>query len=113
MTDENKIEVKEAKTCFCQSEWFKKFLTKTLAVFVGTFCALSLFSALHRPKMPPCPYKMMRPAIGCQHHFHHFEKGPRHGYYHNKRFEKCDFKKDFQRDGQKPVPVRVNVQAEK
>ena len=34
MTEENKIEVKEVKTCFCQSEWFKKFLTKTLAVFV-------------------------------------------------------------------------------
>ena len=29
MTEENKIEVKEVKTCFCQSEWFKKFLTKT------------------------------------------------------------------------------------
>lgn len=76
MTDENKIETVEIRReCFCKSEWFKKFLTKTLAVFVGTFCALSLFSALHRPKMPPCPYGhrgMIRPAMHC--HYHHFKK---------------------------------------
>ena len=110
MTEENKIEVKEVKTCFCQSEWFKKFLTKTLAVFVGTFCALSLFSALHRPKMPPCPCRMMmKPPMAQPYHYH----GHRGQFHHYKKFEKRDFKKDFQREGKREVPVRVNVQAEK
>ena len=113
MTEENKNEVKEVKTCFCQSEWFRKFLLKTFAVFVGTFCALSLFSALHRPKMPPCPYKMMRPAMGCQHHFHHFNKVHRPDFYYHKKFEKCDFKRDFQRDGQRQIPTKGNIQVEK
>ena len=73
MTDENKIEQRqETCKCFCQSEWFKKFLTKALAVFVGTYCALSLFAALHKPPMPPCPFArgaMMRPPIHSHHHF--------------------------------------------
>lgn len=110
MTNENKIEIKETNTCFCKSEWFKKFLTNTLAVFVGVFCALSLFSALHRPKMPPCPYKIMkRPPMAYHHHqFKRFEHGPRADF-HYKRIEKRNFDKDAQR----PVPVRVNVQTEK
>ena len=110
MTEENKIEIKEVKTCFCQSEWFKKFLTKTLAVFIGTFCALSLFSALHHPKMPPCHYGMIKrpPMVHHYHHFKKFEHGPRADF-HQKKIEK----RNFDRDTQRPVPVRVNVQAEK
>lgn len=88
MTNENQIETVEVKpTCFCQSKWFRKFLTTALGTFVGVFCALSLFAALHKPPMPPCPFAhgpMMRPAMHCQHHhFSHF-KGPRGDFHHKK-----------------------------
>ena len=74
MTEENKI-VEVKNECLCQSKWFKKFLVKALAVFVGTYCALSLFAALHKPPMPPCPYgKMMRPPIHQMHHMKKFDK---------------------------------------
>ena len=104
MTEENRIEVKEENCkCFCKSEWFRKFLVKTLAVFVGTFSALSLFAALHKPPMPPCPYghrAMMRPPVHCHHHFkrHDFKKGE---FY--KRMEKRDLKRFENRDFQRPV----------
>ena len=88
MTNENNIEVKnETCKCFCQSEWFKKFLTKALAVFVGTYCALSLFAALHKPPMPPCPFAkgpMMRPAMHCHHHHFHGQKDFRRDFHHKK-----------------------------
>ena len=74
MTDENRRENLELKNeCFCKSIWFKEFLIKTIAVFVGVYCALSLFTALHKPPMLPCPFAkhpMMRPAVHCHHHFH-------------------------------------------
>ena len=79
MTDENK-EVNEMRNreenreCFCQSKWFRKFLVTTAGTFVGVFCALSLFTALHKPPMPPCPFgygKMMRPPMHCHHQFNH------------------------------------------
>ena len=41
--------------CFCKKESFRKFLIVALGTFVGAFCALSLFSALHKPPMPPMP----------------------------------------------------------
>lgn len=103
MTDENKVEIKqETCKCFCQSEWFKKFLTKTLAVFVGVFAALSLFTALHKPPMSPCPYghgPMMRPAMHCHHHFKS-HRMPRGEFY--KKFEKRDFQRMEKRDFQRP-----------
>ena len=47
MTEVNNNETKqETCKCFCQSERFKDFLTKTLAVFIGVFAALSLFAVL-------------------------------------------------------------------
>ncbi|MBQ7764807.1 hypothetical protein IJ384_05525 [bacterium] len=87
MSDENKIEKVEVKhECFCQSKWFRKFLTVALGTFVGVFCALSLFSALNKPQMPPCPFAkgpMMRPAMHCCHyHSHHYK--PRGDFYHKK-----------------------------
>ena len=72
--EENKVEKRE---CFCQSKWFRKFLTTALGTFVGVFCALSLFAALHKPPMPPCPFgygRMMRPPMHCHHHFNHHKK---------------------------------------
>ena len=84
MTEE--IKVTEVKNeCFCKSKGFKKFLTTALGTFVGVFCALSLFAALHKPPMPPCPFKgpMMRPAMQCPYHYGHF-KGPRGDFHHKK-----------------------------
>ena len=73
--DENNHEHDEK--CFCKSKGFKKFLTIALGTFVGVYCALCLFSALHKPPMimgpqggfggapiaRPCPCKTM-------HHYH-------------------------------------------
>ena len=81
-------EIKETKECkcFCHSEGFRKFLTVALGTFVGVFCALSLFAALHKPPMM-APYGMMpRPMMGCPCHMHHHHFGPA-------KFQKCDFKK--------------------
>ena len=78
MTNENNniqtVEVK--KVNFWETDCFKKFLTTTLATFVGVFCALSLFAALHKPPMKPhhfCPHHMKRPAMHC-----HFDKYDRY-----------------------------------
>ncbi len=43
--------------CVCKSKGFRKFLVIALGSFVGVFCALSLFCALHKPPMMiPMPY---------------------------------------------------------
>ena len=74
MPEEEKIE----KQCFCQNENFKKFLVIALGTFVGVYAALSLFAAVHRPPMRPCP--MGYGARGqfeapCPYkHRHHFDK---------------------------------------
>ena len=70
MTEEQK-ELREEKkcNCLCNSDGFKKFVIVSAGSFVGVFCALSLFAALHKPPMMmPCPYRsMMRPpAPHCQ-----------------------------------------------
>lgn len=115
MSEEKKIETVEVKKeCFCKSEWFKKFLTKTLAVFVGTFSALSLFAALHKPPMPPCPYghrAMMRPAMHCHHYFAQRRCG--HGCHFHKRMEKRDFQKFEKRDFDRKAPVKPQQNVEK
>ena len=113
MTEENKIErvnveVKEETCkCFCKSEWFKKFLIKTLAVFIGTFSALSLFAALHKPPMiKPVPYGMKRP---CHCQMYHFHKGGPRGDFHRKMVKR-DFQRLEKRDfGQNPSvrPERI------
>ena len=81
MTEEVKVtEEKECK-CFCKSEGFRKFLTIALGTFVGFYCALSLFAALHRPPMmPPHAFGPHGMKYGCpvqmMHQHHHF-KGDR------------------------------------
>ena len=93
MTDENKnVEVKHE--CFCKSKWFRKFMVTTLGSFVGVFCALSLFAALHKPPMPPCPFgpkMMMRPPMHCHHHMNH-HKG-HHADHHKDHKCECDHHK--------------------
>ena len=92
-------ELKEKETekceckCFCMSKGFRKFLTIALGTFVGVYCALSLFAALHRPPMMPpafgpgfrngCPCKMIhhhfrgqRPDWGNAQRPNNFQPGP-------------------------------------
>ena len=80
MTDENKNVVKEEEKCFCKSEGFQKFIIVATGSFVGVFLALSLFTALQRPPMPPMhPQIPMapihRPLPQPMHH--HFKGEPR------------------------------------
>ena len=73
MSDEMKTEEKECK-CFCRSEGVKKFVVVALGTFVGVYCALSLFVAMHRPpQMHRGPH--MYPPIGHRHDF----RGPQTG----------------------------------
>ena len=102
MTEENRTEKLEIKhECFCQSKWIRKFLTTALGTFVGVFCALSLFAALHKPPMPPCASahcQMMRPAMHCHHHFNKHRK-PMGDFHHKK----------MMRDRIVPDKVKVEV----
>ena len=76
----NNDEKNHENKCLCQSKGFRKFLVIALGTFVGVYCALCLFAALHRPPMMPpmgfrgypmqgvqreCPCKTM--------HHHHFK----------------------------------------
>ena len=79
MPEEIKNTEEKEKTCFCQSKAFRNFLTIAFGTFVGVYCALCLFAALHRPPMMPpmrgfhnggCPIQIM-------HHKHHFDKTTR------------------------------------
>ena len=103
MSDEIKTEEKECK-CFCRSEGFRKFLIIALGTFVGVYCALSLFAALHRPPMMPpmhgpygfggmrgCPQQMM--------HHHNFVKPG--------RFDRGDFKQIPPKDFGKKAPFEA------
>lgn len=74
-------EIKHEHECLCQSKGFRKFLTVALGTFVGGFCAISLFAALHKPPMmmPPMGYGMMPyHQCNCPCHKmmqkHHFDK---------------------------------------
>lgn len=85
MTEEIKKEEEKKCCCACEilkSESFKKFLVVALGTFVGMFCAMSLFFALHKPPM--------------MHHGHHFRHGgphmERHMGHHHHHFKGHDFK---------------------
>lgn len=57
MTDESKnVEVQHE--CFCRKR-VKDIVAIAVGSFIGVYCALSLFTALHRP---PCPM-MMNPYM--------------------------------------------------
>jgi len=100
MTEEMNQEIKEEKQCkcLCCSEGFRDFLKIALGSFVGVFFALTLFAALHKPPVPPCPFGMMRPPI---YHGQHFNKCPR-GDFHKIKMEKRNF--------DKRIPVKVEVE---
>jgi len=106
MTEELNQENKEEKQCvckcFCCSEGFRDFLKIALGSFVGVFLALTLFTALHKPPMPPCHFgHMMPPPI---HHGHHFDRG-RSCPFHKMKMEKRNF--------DKKIPVRVELEDNK
>lgn len=77
--------------CFCHSKGFRKFLIVALGSFVGVFCALSLFCALHKPPMPYGPYgaPMFAPHnCNCAHHKMINKKdGERKEFKHKKDFK--------------------------
>lgn len=104
MSEEIKNNENEKETCLCKNKAFRKFVLIATGTFVGVFCALSLFAALHKPPiMPPAPFgdPMMQPRpCHCQHYKqrdfreHRIERGDkdfRDGC-HNKQF-KGDFHK--------------------
>ena len=95
MTEEMIKETKKEEcNCFCKSEGFRNFIVVATGTFVGVFCAISLFAALHKPpKMIPMNPHFAQPYViqhvqGCpiqeMHKFHHGMKphhkfdGPRH-----------------------------------
>ena len=57
--------------CFCRSDWFKKFTAVTLGSFIGVYCALCVFAALHKPPMM-YPHHFNKPPMG----YHHMHKAP-------------------------------------
>ena len=74
------------KECFCKKR-FKDVLVIAIGSFVGVYCALSLFSALHRPNFSnvPCPMMM--------------KHGPMYGQFggfkHRHSWQRDGFKGDF------------------
>lgn len=105
MTDEIKnVEEKECK-CFCSSKGFKKFIVTALGTFVGVFCALSLFAALHKPPMivpMHSPYGMHRgcPCKMMMHHRGDFGRIEKRG----------DFQKKFPREAGERAPFEAPAQ---
>ena len=108
MSDEQKvtIETKEEHKCFCQSKGFRKFLVIALGTFVGVYSALCLFTALHRPMMPPqgpCPYFGMRHGCPCRmiEHRHH------HNFVKEFKADRGDFQRP-DKGHKQPVPFQEN-----
>ena len=105
MTEEIKNE-EETKCCcvckFIKCEFCQKFLIVALGTFVGMFCAMSLFFALHKPPMmPPGAHfdfggPQMEHAQWKPHHF----KG--HKKWGGKFMPRPDFDKQPPADAPKP-----------
>ena len=83
MSEEIKA-TEEKDCCVCKlikCESCRKFLIVALGTFVGVFCALSLFAALHKPPvMGPVPGPQFRHGVpqmerGFRPHHPHFNKG--------------------------------------
>ena len=102
MTEENKIEVKEETcNCICKSKGFRNFLVVATGSFVGVFCAISLFTALHKPPMPiPCPMggPQMRPPMAQPYHFVRHHKAPKGDFYKKMEYRKFDKKPPIKMD---------------
>lgn len=97
MSNEEKITQNQECDCICKNKYFKLGLTVAISSFIGLYCAMSLFFAIHKPPMPPCPCAhngFHRPAFeyqmkfdkdrGCKKDFKKFDK------------PKKDFKKEIE-----------------
>ena len=98
---ENK-ETKDECKCFCRSKGFRKFLITALGTFVGVYCALFLFTALHRPPMMPPMGFGGYPMPGIERQF------PCNKIMHHNHFkhEKGNYKMIPNKDGQ-PAPFEA------
>lgn len=97
--NENFVQKERECKCFCHSECFKDFLKIALGSFVGVFCALSLFAALHKPPVcPMMPHPMFMPPM---HQHHHFDRGQK-GDFHKVKLERKNF--------ERKIPVKVEVE---
>ncbi len=110
MTEEQNQEKREQQycKCICHNEFFQRTVAVAIGSFVGVFCAISLFTALHKPPMP-CPIRpmhpQMRPPIEHRGHFDRY-RGPHHAQFENNRYEKWEKvkqNKDFKRNEKKEI----------
>ena len=111
MSDEqNRNEHENEKcNCFCHSKGFRKFLIVALGTFVGVYCALSLFTALHRPSMMPCPLQMPHPAMVMPYGMpQQFERGDRFNRFDKERPCKCPYKL-LKEKLDKNVPLKIEI----
>lgn len=123
---------KEECKCFCKSEGFRNFVVVATGTFVGVFCAISLFAALHKPpKFIPVQPRMMQPPVVHQMYGHpmsemskyHRGMTPHHkfeGHHPHKNFDGPRAHKDFESkkphpkfDGKKPTPEQIKKMKER
>ena len=102
MSDEIKTEEKETK-CFCQNKSFREILKIALGTFIGVFCALSLFAALHKPPMMhPHPFAMqggMRKGCPCKMiHYHVKPDKPKFEHTDKKHPAPFETQREFEKD---------------
>ena len=90
MTEEIKNE--EVKECFCKKR-FNDVVVVAIGTFVGVYCALSLFTAIHRP---PCPMMM---GFGY-HHPGNFQHVIHHKFPPQGKFKHDKFRGDFEQQNQ-------------
>ena len=94
MSEEQKMDEQKNNECkcFCHSKGFRRFVTIALGTFVGVYCALSLFAALHRPPMPPQVFMPCnRPCPAIQYNYHNKADKPD---FHGKGHPQPAFQKD-------------------
>ena len=103
MSEEIKA-AEEKDCCVCKlikCESCRKFLIVALGTFVGAFCALSLFAALHKP-----PMMGMQQAHQFRHGGPQMERGfrPHHHFNHGAMPNKESFKKHHEMKGEFQAP---------
>lgn len=110
MSDEKILEEKNQCKCgcICHNEFFQRTVAVAIGSFVGVFCAISLFAALHKPPMP-CPmgpmHPQMRPPI--EYNRGHIDRYKNHhGEFkkdHYEKYEKIKKDKDFKKKDKKEI----------
>lgn len=102
MAEENKTEIQtETCNCICKTKGFRNFIVVATGSFVGVFCALSLFAALHKPPMPmhyPTHGPYMRPPMTQPYHLNRHNIGPRSDFYKKMEHKKLNKKPPVKMD---------------